>query len=223
MFGLFYSVYFQSSCNNGWIIFHWAFPGGSDGKVSAYNAGDLGSIPGSGRSPGAGNGNPFQYSCLENPMDRGAWWARVRGVAGSWTRLSDFTFTFLFLCVYVPHFVHSSDDRGLDCFTSWLLWIILPWTFIYMFYMNMFLVLLGLYLRMNLLHHMATLCLTIWEIANGFLEQLHHFTFLPATCVCSNFFKSWPALGTVCLFYFSRASGYEEVPYCDFNISFPRD
>ena len=45
------------------------FPGGSDGKVSAYNAGDLGSIPGSGRSPGKGNGNPLQYSYLENPMD----------------------------------------------------------------------------------------------------------------------------------------------------------
>ena len=49
------------------------FPGGSDGKVSAYNAGDLGSIPGSGRSPGEGNGTPLEYSCLENPMDRGAW------------------------------------------------------------------------------------------------------------------------------------------------------
>ena len=49
------------------------FPGGSDGKVSAYNAGYPGSNPGSGRSPGEGNGNPLQYSCLENPMDRGAW------------------------------------------------------------------------------------------------------------------------------------------------------
>ena len=49
------------------------FPGGSDGKASTYNARDLGSIPGSGRAPGEGNGNPLQYSCLENPMDRGAW------------------------------------------------------------------------------------------------------------------------------------------------------
>ena len=49
------------------------FPGGSDGKASAYSAGDPGSIPGSGRSPGEGNGNPLQYSCLENPVDRGAW------------------------------------------------------------------------------------------------------------------------------------------------------
>ena len=50
-----------------------SFPGSSNTKVSAYNAGDPGSIPGSGRSPGEGNGNPLQYSCLENPMDRGAW------------------------------------------------------------------------------------------------------------------------------------------------------
>ena len=53
------------------------FPGCSDSKESACNAGDLGSIPGSGRSPGEGNGNPRQCSCLENPMDRGAWWASV--------------------------------------------------------------------------------------------------------------------------------------------------
>ena len=66
------------------------FPGGSDGKASAYNAGDPGSIPGSGRSPGEGNGTPLQYSCLENPMDGGAWQATVHGVAKSRTRLSDF-------------------------------------------------------------------------------------------------------------------------------------
>ena len=70
------------------------FPGGSDSKASACNAGDLGLIPGLGRSPGEGNGNPLQYSCLENPMDGGAWWATVHGVSKSWTRLSDFTFTF---------------------------------------------------------------------------------------------------------------------------------
>ena len=51
----------------------WDFPGGSEGKASACNAGDPGLIPGLGRSPGEGNGNPIQYSCLENPMDRGAW------------------------------------------------------------------------------------------------------------------------------------------------------
>ena len=58
-------------------------------KASACNAGDLGSIPGLRISPGEGNGNPLQYSCLENPMDRGAWWATVHGVAKSWRRLSD--------------------------------------------------------------------------------------------------------------------------------------
>ena len=52
---------------------------GSDSKESACNAGDVGSIPGSGRSPGEGNGNPLQYSCLENAMDRGVWWAIVHG------------------------------------------------------------------------------------------------------------------------------------------------
>ena len=56
------------------------FPGGSDGKESPANTGDLGSIPGSGRCPGEGNGNPLQYSCLGNPMDRGAWQATVHGV-----------------------------------------------------------------------------------------------------------------------------------------------
>ena len=67
------------------------FPGGSEVKVSAWNVGDPGSIPGSGRSPGEGNGNPLQYSCLENPMEGGGWWATVHGVAKSRTRLSDFT------------------------------------------------------------------------------------------------------------------------------------
>ena len=64
------------------------FPGGSDGKESACNAGDPGSIPGSGRSTGEGNGNPLQYSCLENCMNRGAWRAIVHGVPKGWTQLS---------------------------------------------------------------------------------------------------------------------------------------
>ena len=68
------------------------FPGGSEVKVSACNVGDLGSIPGLGRSTGEGNGNPLQHSCLENPMDRGAWWATVHGVTESRTQLSNFTY-----------------------------------------------------------------------------------------------------------------------------------
>ena len=67
---------------------HQGFPGGSAGKESACNAGDLGLISGSGRSSGERNGNPFQYSCLEISMDSGAWQAMVHGVTKSQTRLS---------------------------------------------------------------------------------------------------------------------------------------
>ena len=78
----------------------WGFPGGSVGKnpcaqqETACSTGDLGSLPGSRRSPGEGNGNPCQYSCLENPMDRGAWQATVHGVTKSWTQLCDLTTDF---------------------------------------------------------------------------------------------------------------------------------
>ena len=65
------------------------FPGVSDGKESSHNVGDLGLIPGLGRPPGGGHGNPFQYSCLENSMDRGAWRATVHEVAKSQTKLSN--------------------------------------------------------------------------------------------------------------------------------------
>ena len=68
---------------------HIGFSGGSDGKESARNVGDPGSIPGSGRSPGEGNGNPPQNSCLENSMDRGAWWVTVHGITKSGTQLRD--------------------------------------------------------------------------------------------------------------------------------------
>ena len=73
------------------------FPGGSEGKASACDAGDQGSIPGLGRSPGEGNGNPLQYSCLEDPMDRGAWWATVHRVI----KESDTT-----------EQLHTSEDSG---------------------------------------------------------------------------------------------------------------
>ena len=65
------------------------FPDDSDSKESAFNAGDRGSIPGLDRSPGEGNGYSLQYSCLENSMDRGAWWATVHGVTKSQTGLSN--------------------------------------------------------------------------------------------------------------------------------------
>ena len=75
------------------------FPGGSDSKAAACNAGDVGLIPGLGRSPGEGNGYPLKYSCLENSMNRGAWWAIVRGVTKSWTRLRSFHFFIAFIAI----------------------------------------------------------------------------------------------------------------------------
>ena len=98
------------------------FPGSSAGKEPACNAGDPGSIPGSEEGigthssifglpwwfSGEGNGTPLQYSCLENPMDRGAWWAAVPGVAKSRTQLSDFTFTFHFHALEKEMATHSS-------------------------------------------------------------------------------------------------------------------
>ena len=83
------SMWDECNCAVVWAFL--GFPGGSEVKASASNAGDPGSIPGSGRSPGKGNGNPLQYSCLENPMDRGAWRATVHRVAKSQTRRSNFT------------------------------------------------------------------------------------------------------------------------------------
>ena len=71
------------------ICLYMGFPCGSDGKEPACNARDLGSNPGSGKSPGEVNGYPLKYSCLQNSMDRGAWWVTVPGVTKSQTRLSD--------------------------------------------------------------------------------------------------------------------------------------
>ena len=84
------------------------FPGGSDGKESACSAGDPSSIPGLGRSPGEGKGNPLQYFRPENPMEGGAWQTTVHGVAKSQTRLSDLTFTFHFHALEKEMATHSS-------------------------------------------------------------------------------------------------------------------
>ena len=73
-----------------------SFPGGSEGKESACKVGDPASILGLGRPPVEGHGNPLQYSGLENPMDRGTWWATVHGVTKNQTQLSNYTFTFIF-------------------------------------------------------------------------------------------------------------------------------
>ena len=89
------------------------FPDGLEGKVSTYNGGDTGWIPESGRLPGEGNGNPLQYSCLENPMDRGAWKATAHRVAKSWTWLKwlsmhkeNENLYFQFLCFIFFHFTN---------------------------------------------------------------------------------------------------------------------
>ena len=84
-----------------------ACSGGSDSKASPCNVGDQGSIPVLGKFPGEGNGNPLQYSCLGNPMDRGTWWATVHGVTKSRTQLSNFTFTF--------HFHALEREMGTHC------------------------------------------------------------------------------------------------------------
>ena len=93
------------------ICDHMGFPCGSDGKESACSAGDLGSIPGLGRSPREGNDNPLQYPCLENPMDRGAWWAAVHGVAKSGTTEWLTLHTVYFICdhKHMHHFQDSAD------------------------------------------------------------------------------------------------------------------
>ena len=99
------------------------FPGGSDGKASACNAEDAGLIPGSGRSPGEGTGNPLQYYCLENSMDRGAWWATVHGV----TIIKPFSVgcyllphhLFLFHPEMAPDFIWSSILPPFSVYVSW--------------------------------------------------------------------------------------------------------
>ena len=103
------------------------FLDGSDGKESACNMGDPGSIPGSGRYPGEGSGNLLQYSCLKNPMDKGAWWAIVHGITKSQIWLNNFTFTFKLFCssallIFSPlgkggdhHFAHCLVSKEYVC------------------------------------------------------------------------------------------------------------
>ena len=90
--------------------FYQGSPGGSDGKEFTCNAGDLCLIPGLGRSPGGGNGNPLQYFCLNNPVDRGAWWAAVHGVTKSQTQLGNSAYTHThqaIVSVWTIHFASS--------------------------------------------------------------------------------------------------------------------
>ena len=111
--------------------FHIDFPGGSHGKASVYNVGNLGLIPGSGRSPGEGNGNLLQDSCLENPMDRGAWWALVHGVPKSHTQQlnhhytdesfqKDTFFCFQVVCACFIRMIFSSQFLLLNYISAFL-------------------------------------------------------------------------------------------------------
>ena len=100
------------------------FPGGSDGKESACIVRDLGSIPGSGASPGEGNGNPLQHSRLENSMDRRAWKATVHGVAKNWTRLSELHTRMLLDCngsIALEAYVSKPKSKAFDAswFVKW--------------------------------------------------------------------------------------------------------
>ena len=100
------------------MIFSWGFLGGSDDKESACNAGDLGSIPGLGRSPGKGNGYLFQYSCPENSMERGAWRATVHGVAQSQTQLKGLSMhARMYTCVF---FTDTTSTILYKQFSTWL-------------------------------------------------------------------------------------------------------
>ena len=101
MYHTIFHIYVEDITINKYILIQ-GFSGGSEVKASACNVGDLSSFPGLGRSPGEGNGNPLQYSSLENPMDRGAWSATVHRVAKSWTRLSDFTYLFKSFTKFTP-------------------------------------------------------------------------------------------------------------------------
>ena len=94
------------------------FPGSSVSKESVYNEGDLGSVTGSGRSPEEGNGNPLQYSCLENPMDRGVYrWATVHGVAKSQTQLSNkhMPYEWAMLSMQCPMINHNGKEYKKEC------------------------------------------------------------------------------------------------------------
>ena len=112
-------------------IINMGFPSGSVGKESACNAGDLGSIPGLGKSPGEGNGNPLQYSCLENSMDRGAWQAIVHRIAVGHDCETNFHFQLLIHCISTtPINLKKTSNfrlslRYFECHMLWRVWILL--------------------------------------------------------------------------------------------------
>ena len=150
-------------------------------KNSPVNAEDAHWIPESGRSPGEGHSNPLQYACLENPMDRGAWWATVRSVAKSWTRLKQlhthtFHFTYIYInvqCVYIHihvyicthhiFFIHSSSGGHLGYFhISAILNNAFMNIGVLVFFQISVFVFFGCTPRSGILHHTAVLFLVFW-------------------------------------------------------------
>ena len=126
-----YLYFLSDSSGNGFrvwplsmIMFASGFPGGSDGKESACNAGVLALIPGLGRFPGGGNGYPLQYSCLESPMDRGAWRAAIHGVTKSCTWLSNFLYVCFSISIDVP-FIRLRKFTSISSLPRILIWILL--------------------------------------------------------------------------------------------------
>ena len=107
-------IWYNMICDVIWYML--GFPGGTVGKNLPASAGDEGSIPGSGRSSRGGNGNPLKHSCLENPKDRGAWWATVYGVTKSSTRLSAHTHG---ICYMIYEMIYDKvyfSTRVLACY-----------------------------------------------------------------------------------------------------------
>ena len=109
---------------------------GKESTCNAEDAGEVGSIPGLGIRPGGGHGNPLQYSCLENSMDGGAWWATVHGVAKSWTRMSDFTFTFFHIAPNIAEYSFLEISLTVRLFLSILLTIPFSLAIKYLLYLQ---------------------------------------------------------------------------------------
>ena len=112
----------------GWFICWISQVSGKESTCNSGVAGDAGSIPGSGRFPGEGNGNPLQYSRLENPMDRGAWWATVHGVANHQTRLKQLSMHARFICSRVNRHVMSSCWMSGVLNGTFLIWTSDQWS-----------------------------------------------------------------------------------------------
>ena len=178
----------------------WGFPCSSVGKESACSAGYLGSIRGLGKSPGEGNGNPLQYPCLENLMDRGAWWAAVHGVGKSWARLSDLTHVSLCVEILFCLPIHLAGRHWVIS-TFWQWWITQWYKFVYEWSECQLAILLGIHPGVKWLGHPMFKC---FENMPPFLPQLlHYFTVQSAVHRGSDFSTPSPSMFSALLSQFS--------------------